>query len=138
MTLLCLIMPLASSFSFILSIISFAANIVLSSSEMDGILQCNGRSFAVLEILTARVWSMKYRLHLQCFIAGPRYHPSTACSPHAVRRDVGLKINTLVPGGASGVLLYLNCPSRTSYADLDGSIRDVRSRLSVSSACAKR
>ena len=55
MTFLCVIMPLASSFSFIVSIISSAANIVLSSSEMDGILQCDGRSFVVLEILTARV-----------------------------------------------------------------------------------
>ena len=64
MTFLCVIMPLASSFSFIFSIISSAANIALLSSEMDGILQCDGRSVAVLEILTARVWSMKYRLYL--------------------------------------------------------------------------
>ena len=62
----------------------------------------------------------------------------TACGPHAVRRDVGSKINALVPGGASGVLLYLKVPSRTSYAHFVGSILDVRSRLSVSSAWANR
>ena len=62
--LLCLITPSMSNFSLLSFAISSAANIVLSSSEMAGILQYDGRSFAVLDILMVRVLSMKYLIHL--------------------------------------------------------------------------
>ena len=64
MMFLCLIIPSAFNFSCILFVISSTAITVLSSSELAGILQCDGRSFAVLDILMVQIWSMKYQLHL--------------------------------------------------------------------------
>ena len=45
------------------------------------------------------------------------------------------KTSGFVPGGANGVLLKLNSPSRRAYADNFEFLRDDRSRLILISAC---
>ena len=71
-------------------------------------------------------------------MAGPRYQPSTACGAHDARLVMASYINALVPGGARGVLLKSNAPSSISYADFDGSVRDVLNMFRVISAWNKR
>ena len=79
--------------------------------------------------------ALKKQKHRQWLRAGPTYHASFAWFSHDVRVSGSEKTSAFVPGGANGVLLKLNSPSRRVYANNFGFLRDDRSRFMLISAC---
>ena len=66
------------------------------------------------------------------------YHPATAWGDHVPRCSGFSWTMTLVPGGASGVLLKSNAPYSWAYAERFGLRWEARSRLRVRSACGSK
>jgi len=70
-----------------------------------GIFTCVGNHVNVSHICSHLVSHTHTLYHLYDWSAGLRYHPSTACGVHEVRCWGFSCISTLVPDGASGVVL---------------------------------
>ena len=70
------------------------------------------------------------------FFAGPMYQASRAWFCHVLRAFGSNRMSALVPTGANGVLLKLNCPSNTAYAESLGLTCETRSKFKVSCPCS--
>jgi hypothetical protein len=89
--------------------------------KIDGVYDAFRLRFVSEDSVAAIMWSW----------AGPRYHPSVASGSHVCLCPDFSWIRTLVPGGAMGVRLKSNVPSRAVYAEMRGLRRDGRKRFSV-------
>ena len=66
---------------------------------------------SALVLLSYTIW------HLQCSMAGPKYHPYNTHVSQYFCCPGFLWISTLVPGGERAVLLKSNFPFSTTYAE---------------------
>ena len=108
---------------------------MISDADAVGIGVCVGNQVSVSAILSRLVSVIHVLKHRYDCIAGPTYHPSTACGAHVFRFSGFSWTSTFIPGGAIGVRLKSNCPWTWAHAERFGLIRDPRIRLSVRTAC---